>query len=105
MGYRSKFEQNWHNSRQHLEYEPHRLEYVIKHHYTPDFWDKSTNTYYETKGLWKSVDRTKLLQTLLQNPSLNIVMVFQNPNLKLSKKSHTSYGQWCDKHDIKWIKG
>lgn len=101
--YRSKFEQRFHNNNKELLYEPTRIAYTIVHHYTPDFYDPSTDTYYETKGHWEAKDRTKLLQVLKQHPDLNIVMVFQNPNLKLNKQSKTTYAQWCDNHGIRWL--
>lgn len=104
MNYRSKFEQRFHAYNRDLLYEPTRLPYTIVHHYTPDFYDPSTDTYYETKGLWLAKDRTKLLEVMRQHPDLKIVMVFMNPNLKLSKTSKTTYAQWCDKKGVWWMR-
>lgn len=86
-----------------LEYEPTKFKYTLEHSYTPD-WKLGENHYIETKGRWISSDRTKLLAVLQSNPELTIVMVFSNPNTKLSKKSKTSYSDWCNKHKIKWFK-
>ena len=30
-------------------------------------------------------------------------MVFQNPNIKINKGSKTSYADYCDKNNIKWM--
>jgi hypothetical protein len=36
------------------------------------------------------------------NPDIDLRMVFQAPFNKISKKSKTTYAQWCEKHGIKW---
>ena len=33
-----------------------------------------------------------------QHPELDIRFVFSNSKTKISKKSKTSYGMWCEKH-------
>lgn len=100
--YRSQFEARFHRANPHLEYEPHKISYRIDHSYTPDFYDAETDTYYETKGLFSSADRTKILAVIEQNPGINIVLVFMNPHLKLSKKSKTTYADWANRHGIEW---
>jgi len=98
---KNSFEQKFKDT-YNLEYEPDRLDYTIVHKYTPD-WKLTENTYFETKGRWISSDRSKIRAVLKQNPSVQIVMIFQNPKLKLSKSSKTTYSDFCDKHAIPWF--
>ncbi len=83
------------------EYESTKVPYVIQHHYTPDFV-LPNYTYLETKGYWDAADRRKILAVKKANPEIDIRMVFQSPFNKISKKSKTTYAQWCDRHDIPW---
>ena len=83
------------------EYESTKVPYVIQHHYTPDFV-LPNYTYLETKGYWDAADRRKILAVKKANPEIDIRMVFQAPFNKISKKSKTTYAQWCDRHDIPW---
>ena len=83
------------------EYESTKVPYVIRHNYTPDFLLPS-GIFLETKGYWDPEDRRKMLAVKEANPELDIRMVFQAPYNKISKKSKTTYAQWCDKHNIKW---
>lgn len=73
----------------------------MTHVYNPD-WKIKENTYLETKGLFKSIDRAKHLHVKNQHPEIKIYLVFQNPNNKLNRSSKTTYGEWCDKHGIEW---
>lgn len=102
--YRSTLEQRFHQNNPQLQYEITSFEYIVRHSYTPDFYDAETNTYLETKGLWDAADRAKIVAVLKQNPGINLVMVFQNPNLKIRKGSKTTYADFCDKKGIKWKK-
>ena len=83
------------------EYESTKVPYIIQHIYTPDFL-LPNGIYLETKGFWEPADRRKIKNVKEQHPELDLRMVFQNPFNKISKKSKTTYAQWCDKHDIKW---
>ena len=82
-------------------YESTRLEYTLVKHYTPDFILKN-GIIIEAKGYWESADRTKHLAVRSANPDLDIRFVFQNAWNRLSKKSKTTYAQWCDRHEFKW---
>jgi hypothetical protein len=86
-----------------LPYEPARLSYVSTQHYCPD-WQLARNHFIETKGRWESADRSKLQKVLSQHPGVQVVMVFSNPDQKLSKASKTTYGQWCEKNNIPFFK-
>lgn len=65
--------------------------------YTPDFL-LDNGIIIETKGLFVATDRKKHLGIKKQHPKLDIRFVFENAHRKLSKKSKTTYGIWCDKH-------
>ena len=105
MGYRSKLEENVADLLKELgvsyEYESTKVPYVIRHNYTPDFV-LASGIFLETKGYWDADDRRKILAVKKSNPELDIRMVFQAPYNKISKKSKTTYAQWCDRHGIKW---
>ena len=58
--------------------------------------------YIETKGFFDLADRQKHLLVREQNPEFDIRFLFVNANNKLNKSSKTTYGEWCDKHDILW---
>jgi len=83
------------------EYESTKVPYIIQHHYTPDFV-LPNYTYLETKGYWDAADRRKILAVKKANPQIDLRMVFQAPYNTISKKSKTTYAQWCEKHNILW---
>tara|TARA_Y100001970_G_scaffold195119_1_gene237154 strand:+ start:8739 stop:9101 length:363 start_codon:yes stop_codon:yes gene_type:complete len=83
------------------EYETHRVAYTIQHLYNPDFI-LPNGIYLETKGYWEPADRRKILAVIKDNPDIDLRMVFQAPFNKISKRSKTTYAQWCEKHGIKW---
>ena len=56
----------------------------------------------EAKGYFSSEDRKKHLLIKSQWPSLDIRILFMNSKTKLSKKSKTTYGMWCDKKGIQY---
>jgi hypothetical protein len=58
-------------------------------------------THLEAKGKFDYVERRKLLAVLATNPGSEVRMVFMR-NQKLGKGSKMTYGEWCDKHGIKW---
>lgn len=65
--------------------------------YTPDFV-LPNGVIIETKGRFMTADRQKHLLIKDQHPELDIRFLFQNSNAKISKKSKTSYADWCRKH-------
>ena len=83
------------------EYESTKVPYVIQHNYTPDFI-LTNGVWLEAKGYWDSKDRKKIKSVIQQNPDIDLRMVFQAPFNTISKKSKTTYAQWCDKLGIKW---
>lgn len=103
---RSGFEELFHKKLPHLKFESAKLEYIVpakKHKYTPDFYCDKNCVFYETKGRFTAEDRKKMKFVVDQNPEVTIIMVFQDPNRKLTKapKSKT-YWQWCEANGIKW---
>ena len=83
------------------EYESTKVPYTIQHHYYPDFI-LPNHVYLEAKGYWDPADRRKVLAVKKDNPDVDIRMIFQSPFNKISKKSKTTYAQWCERHDIPW---
>ena len=103
--FRSKLEKNIANLLEGLgvsyEYESTKVPYTIQHNYLPDFV-LPNHVYLEAKGYWDPPDRRKVLAVKRDNPDIDIRMVFQAPYNTISKKSKTTYAQWCEKHDIPW---
>ena len=83
------------------EYESTQIPYTIQHHYRPEFM-LPNHVYLEAKGYWDPADRRKILAVKKDNPYIDLRRVFQSPYNKISKKSKTTYAQWCEKHDIPW---
>ena len=86
-------------------YEPLKLTYTITHTYLPDFVHVEDKRIVEAKGYWDADGRRLIRAVMAQNPDYNLEMWFQNPDLKISKGSATTYGDWCDRHGIAWRKG
>jgi hypothetical protein len=78
-------------------YESLTLSYTLACTYTPDFIDHVNRVIVESKGFFRAEDRRKLVAVKSQNPEWTICLRFQNPNLKLSKKSKTTYKVWAEK--------
>lgn len=82
------------------EYEQHKIRYIkpaTNHKYTPDF-KLPNGIYVETKGRFTTADRKKHLLIKEQYPDLDIRFLFYNANNRLSKKSKTTYADWCNKN-------
>ena len=83
-------------------FETMKVPYVkpeTKHIYTPDFI-LDNGIIIETKGRWMMEDRKKHVLIRKQHPNLDIRILFQNANAKISKGSKTSYADFCEKHGI-----
>ncbi len=70
-----------------------------EHTYLPDF-KLPNGIIVETKGRFVLADRKKHKLIKEQHPELDIRFVFSNSNTKISKKSKTTYGAWCEKLGI-----
>lgn len=92
-----------------LNYETETINYIVperKAKYTPDFVFTKRNgqfMFVETKGRWTTADRTKMKYVLASNPGVDIRMVFQNPNQRLSKTSKTTYAEYALKLGIRHV--
>lgn len=71
------------------------------HKYTPDF-RLSNGVIIESKGLFATEDRQKMILVKAQYPHLDIRMLFSNANAKISKGSKTTYAMWADKNGFPW---
>lgn len=81
-----------------FEYEPFRIPYLKQTgFYTPDII-LDNGVIIEIKGLFLPEDRNKHLLIKKQYPNILIHFVFQNSRARLSKKSRTTYAEWCEKH-------
>jgi hypothetical protein len=56
----------------------------------------------EFKGWFKPADRTKLLAVKARHPALDLRLVFEESNNRLTKGSKTTYGAWATKHGFRW---
>jgi hypothetical protein len=82
-------------------YEETKLSYVKPqktHTYTPDFYLPKQKIFIETKGMFTTADRQKMRLIKEQYPELDIRFVFSNARARISKKSKTTYGMWCEKY-------
>lgn len=103
-GYRSGFEEDVATAAEgegiEFKYESVVLKYVRPAKYKPDFKLKN-GILVETKGQFKSSDRTKHLRVRESNPKRDIRFVFMRNN-PINKDSTTTYTDWCDEHGFKW---
>jgi len=83
------------------EYESTKIPYVIQHIYTPDFL-LNNGVFLETKGYWDAADRRKVKAVKTLHPEIDLRMVFQAPFNTISKRSKTTYAQYCEKLSIPW---
>ncbi len=65
--------------------------------YTPDFVLEN-GIIIESKGRFLTEDRQKHLLVQKQWPALDIRFVFSNSKTKISKRSKTTYADWCIKN-------
>lgn len=56
----------------------------------------------ETKGYWHAKSRLAETLAIEQNPQIEVMYLFQNPNLPIVKGSKTTYAMWCEKKQIAW---
>jgi len=87
------------------EYEKDKLVYKLEHTYVTDFkltGAKGKVIYIETKGYFKSKDRTKHKKIKEQHPEVDVRFIFMNSRTKLNKNSTTTYGSWCTKNGFKY---
>ena len=76
---------------------------VIQRTYTPDFKTTNKKIYLETKGKLDLESRKKMVWFKECNPSIRIIFLFQNSDVKIRKGSKTSYADWADKNGFEWL--
>lgn len=69
--------------------------------YTPDF-ELENGIVIESKGRFLTADRQKHLLVQKQHPEIDIRFVFSRSKERISKKSKTTYADWCTKHGFKF---
>jgi len=87
------------------EFEETKLKYTKpqkEHSYTPDFYLPKLKIVIETKGLFTTQDRQKMRLIKEQYPDLDIRVIFSNSKSRISKKSNTTYGMWCEKYGFEY---
>lgn len=72
--------------------------------YTPDFVLEN-GIIIESKGRFLTADRQKHLLIKKQHPHLDIRFVFSNSRARISKRSTTTYADWCAKHGFTFSDG
>lgn len=88
-----------------FKYEAHRIPWVPPqrtNHYTPDFFLEN-GIIIESKGVFSTADRQKMIQVKKQHPNLDIRFVFSNSKTKLSTQKDTRFRAWAKKQGIKTI--
>jgi hypothetical protein len=92
-----------------VNYETETIQYIVPEQqskYTPDFVLTKRNgelMYIETKGRWTAIDRKKMKHILQSNPDIDLRIIFQNPNQRISKTSKTTYESYALKLGIKYV--
>jgi len=87
------------------QFEQTKLQYVKPekiHTYTPDFFLPIQNIFIESKGLFATADRQKMILVKAQHPDLDIRFVFSNAKARISKKSKTTYAMWAERNKFQW---
>lgn len=78
-------------------------EIIETHAYTVDFALEDGKVLLESKGRFMSADRVKMEAIQNLYPNKLVIMLFANPNARISKGSKTRYKDWCDKKNMKWL--
>lgn len=88
-------------------YEAVRIPYSISvsAHYIPDWILPDQCILIEAKGRFSLQDRAKMLHIKTQYPGLDIRILLQHPQEKLTKKSTTTYAMWCRKNGFPCAQG
>lgn len=106
-GFEKKIWENAKKARKKLTYESQEshLHYTLPRKYIPDF-TLSNGVVVEAKGRFTSTDRTKMLRVKLENPNVDIRLLFQRANNRLTKSPNSlTYWQWAEKHGFPWAEG
>ena len=84
-------------------YETDTFTYTTEHRYTPDYKVLGEHPFFiEVKGWMSPEMRRNLLAAVLANPTIPLLIAFQQPNQRISKGSKTTVAQWATKYGIPW---
>ena len=95
------------NQRGFVDYEPQSpvISYNTPSRYIPDL-RLPGDIYVECKGYFDARARAKMLRVKKQNPSLDIRILFQRANNRLTKSPNSlTYWQWAERHGFPWGEG
>jgi hypothetical protein len=70
--------------------------------YKPDFVDKKTGDYIETKGFFRAGDTQKYTAIRDSIQPIKLIFVLSDPNKKVRKGSKITMGQWCHKEGFEF---
>lgn len=87
-----------------FDFEPFKIRYTQpakSRLYLPDFV-LPNGLIIEMKGRWETKDRRKFVYLKDSHPHLDIRFVFSNAHSTLSKRSKTTYAEYCDDHGWPW---
>ena len=86
-------------------YEAVVLPYVIQSIYTPDFI-LPNGVIVETKGVFDSDDRRKMVAVRDAHPDLDIRLCFQRASVRLARTPRSlTYWQWAERNGFLWCEG
>lgn len=83
-------------------YEPYDIPYVMHRTYKPDFVDRETGDYIETKGFFRTGDTQKYTSIRDSIAPIKLIFVLSDPNKKVRKGAKITMGQWCDKEGFEF---
>jgi hypothetical protein len=101
-GFEGQFAQDLTRRGLEWEYETKLIHYEKTHSYKPDFI-LPNGVIIETKGYFKSVDRTKHRLIKKQHPELDIRFVFMNPDAR-GEGSKATNAEWCEKFGFQYAR-
>lgn len=105
MKFKSKFEQTVSKVLgNRAKYEPDKIRFVqpaVERTYIPD-WKIGEHVYIETKGKLDLETRKKMVWVKDQHPHCKFYILFQNAFNRITKRSNTTYADWCDRNGFEW---
>ena len=88
-----------------IKFEYERDTFVYQHdpqEYTPDFFIDDSSIVLEVKGKLDYQTRRKLISIKKSNPDLDIRLVFEKPNNRISRGAKTRYWNWAEREGFPW---
>jgi hypothetical protein len=85
-------------------YESQSFDLLIPRSYTPDFF-LDNGVVLEVKGYFDAEDRRLIKLFREQHPDVDLRMVLQKPQQKLTKTGRMTYATWCERYSVPWCEG